>query len=57
MKLILFILVLTRAFDSVCHSKLLCKLKDIGISGSLLFLFSDYLFFRQEQKVINGANN
>ena len=33
---------LIHAFDSVCHSILLCKPQDIGISGSLLFWFSDY---------------
>ena len=38
---------LTRAFGTVCHSRLLCKLQALGISGSLLSWFSDYLSSRR----------
>src|SRR5437870_3536539 len=33
-----------RAFDSVCHSKLIYKLSGLGISGSLLAVLSSYLY-------------
>ena len=48
---------LTRAFDTVCHSRLLLKLQRYGIAGSLLSWFSDYLSSRQQRVVINGISS
>lgn len=48
---------LTRAFDTVCHSRLLLKLQRFGIAGSLLSWFSDYLSSRQQRVVINGISS
>ena len=38
-----------RAFDSVCHSKLIYKLSMLGISGSLLAVLMSYLSNRTQQ--------
>jgi hypothetical protein len=39
----------TRAFDSVCHSKLIFKLSMLGIGGSLLAVLNSYLENRTQQ--------
>src|SRR5437870_2173172 len=46
---------LARAFDSVCHSKLIYKLSGLGISGSLLAALSSYLDSRTQQVKIQEA--
>ena len=48
---------LTRSFGTVCHSRLLCKLQALGISGSLLSWFSDYLSSRRQRVVLNGTSS
>jgi hypothetical protein len=40
---------LTRAFDNVCHSRLVMKLRKIGIGGSALDLISSYLQERYQK--------
>ena len=45
----------SKAFDSVCHAKLLSKLRTFGIDGSLLDWFSSYLNGRQQRVVVNGS--
>ena len=44
-----------RAFDSVCHSKLIHKLSLLGISGSLLSVLTSYLSHRTQQVKIDGT--
>jgi len=38
-----------KAFDSVCHSKLLRKLESVGIGGNLLSWMNDYLSNRTQR--------
>jgi len=38
----------SKAFDVVCHSKLLCKLSAYGISGDLLKWISTFLHGRSQ---------
>jgi ribonucleases P/MRP protein subunit RPP40 len=42
----------SRAFDSVVHSKLLCKLRNFGISGKLLVWISAFLTYRSQCVVV-----
>ena len=44
-----------KAFDSVCHSKLIYKLSMLGISGSLLALLTSYLDKRTQQVKIQNS--
>ena len=44
-----------KAFDSVPHDKLLASLSNIGISGSLLKWFANYLSDRHQQVVLDGS--
>jgi hypothetical protein len=46
-----------KAFDSVCHSKLLIKLESYGIGGSLLKFVSAFLHGRTQRVVINNASS
>ena len=43
-----------KAFDSVCHSKLLAKLERYGIRDPLLKWFSSYLNGRLQRVILNG---
>ena len=45
----------SRAFDSVCHSKLLYKLKALGINGLLLRTIKSFLHNRSQRVMINGT--
>ena len=45
----------SKAFDSVCHQKLLSKLLYFGIDGPLLKWFESYLSARKQRVVINGS--
>ena len=45
---------ISKAFDRVWHKGLLVKLNQIGISGSLLSWFTDYLENRTQRVVISG---
>ena len=45
---------ISKAFDKVWHCGLLFKLKQNGISGELLQLFSSYLSNRKQRVILNG---
>jgi len=45
----------SHAFDSVCHSKLLYKLKALGINGLLLGTIKSFLHNRSQRVMINGT--
>ena len=51
----LILLDFAKAFDSVCHKKLLQKLKWFGICGPLLAWFESYLSCRVQRVFINGS--
>ena len=42
------------AFDSVCHSKLICKLRSFGIVGKLLTWITEYLSDRTQAVKVGG---
>jgi len=44
-----------KAFDSVVHSKLLCKLLGFGVRGNLFAWVSDFLANRQQSVVVGSA--
>ena len=44
-----------KAFDSVPHKRLLCKLEAYGVSGTLLNWFKAFLCDRRQRVVINGT--
>ena len=46
---------ISKAFDEVWHEGLIFKLKQNGISGSLLTLFENYLCNRKQRVVLNGS--
>ena len=46
---------ISKAFDKVWHERLIFKLKQNGISGSLLTLFENYLCNRKQRVVLNGS--
>ena len=46
---------ISKAFDRVWHKDLLFKLNPVGISGSLLQWFTDYLDNRKQRVVIPGV--
>ena len=46
---------ISKAFDKVWHDGLIFKLKQNGISGSLLKLFENYLHNRKQRVVLNGS--
>ena len=46
---------ISKAFDKVWHDGLIFKLKQNGISGSLLKLFENYLLNRKQRVVLNGT--
>ena len=48
----LMLLDFAKAFDSVCHKKLLQKLKWLGICGPLLAWFESYISCRMQRFVI-----
>ena len=45
---------ISKAFDKVWHDGLIFKLKQNGISGSLIKLFGNYLHNRKQRVVLNG---
>lgn len=48
---------ISKAFDRVWHKGLLFKLHSVGISGSLLQWFTDYLDSRKQRVVIPGVSS
>ena len=46
---------LSKAFDTICHSKLLHKLQNYGIRGNCLELIRSYLSSRQQLTKFNGT--
>ncbi|CAB4002105.1 Hypothetical predicted protein [Paramuricea clavata] len=48
---------ISKAFDTVDHSKLLQKLRDFGLSGSLLLWFENYLSGRCQRVTVHGATS
>ena len=46
---------ISKAFDKGWHDGLIFKLKQNGISGSLLQLFENYLLTRNQRVVLNGS--
>ena len=51
----LFFWEISKAFDKWWHEGLLFKLKQNGISGTLLRLFENYLHNRKQRVVLNGS--
>ena len=47
---------ISKAFDKVWHDGLIFKLKQNGVSGSLLTLFENYLRDRKQRVVLNGSS-
>ena len=45
---------ITKTFDKVWHEGLIFKLKQNGISGELLYIFSDFFSNRKQKVVLNG---
>ena len=48
---------ISKAFDTVHHSKLLQKLRDFGLSGFLLLWFENYLSGRCQRVTVRGATS
>ena len=48
---------LSKAFDKVWHDDLICKLKSLSISGSLLKLIQNYLDNRFQKVLLNGQTS
>ena len=48
---------ISKAFDKVWHDGLIFKLKQNGISGSLLNYFESYLHSRKQRVVVNGFSS
>ena len=48
---------MSKAFDKVWHEGLIFKLKQNGIEGKLLKLFSNYLNNRKQRVVLNGMES
>ena len=46
---------ISKAFDKVWHDGLIFKLKQNGVSGSLLLFFQNYLYNRKQRVVLNGS--
>ena len=48
---------MSKAFDKVWHEGLIHKLKQNGVEGKLLNLFSSYLTNRKQRVVLNGMES
>jgi sarcosine oxidase/L-pipecolate oxidase len=48
---------ISKAFDTVDHTRLLQKLRDFGLSGSLLLWFGNYLSGRFQRVTVLGATS
>ena len=47
----------SKAFDKVCHRKLLLKLQHYGICGNILFWITDFLKERTQRVVVRGTSS
>ena len=48
---------LKKAFDTICHKKLVSKLKRMNITDKALEFFTNYLHNRQQQTVVNDCKS
>ena len=48
---------LSKAYDRICHKRLLFKLRKIGIGGSLLKWIESYLSGKSQRVVLNGKSS
>ena len=48
---------LSKAFDTISHATLLCKLRCYGVSDFEINWFTDYLFNRSQIVAYNGYNS
>ena len=48
---------ISKAFDKVWHKGLIFKLRQIGVGGSLLSFFENYLDNRKQRVVVNGKHS
>ena len=48
---------ISKAFDRVWHKGLIYKLKNIGITGSLLLWIENYLLSRKQKVLLNGKES
>jgi hypothetical protein len=48
---------ISKAFDRVWHKGLLCKLRAVGLHGSLILWIENFLFCRRIQVVVDGATS
>ena len=46
---------ISKAFDKVWHDRFIFKLKQNGVSGSLLMFFQNYLYNRKQRVVLNSS--
>ena len=56
-EILIVFLDITKAFDRVWHPGLLHKLKQFGVTGSLLSWFESYLFNRSQKVVLGGEES
>ena len=47
----------SKAFDKVCHRKLLLKLEHYGVNGSIFGWIKDFLYGRTQNVVVRGTNS
>ena len=48
---------ISKAFDKVWHEGLIFKLKQNGVSGSMLMFYQNYLSNRKQCVVLNGSHS
>lgn len=46
-----------KAFDSVCHDRLLSKLESYGIEHSIILWVQEYLTDKKQRVILNGAKS
>jgi hypothetical protein len=56
-EILLTFLDITKAFDKVWHQGLITKLQQVGINGTLLEWYSDYLLNRCQRVVVGGKSS